>query len=101
MGTTNGRATLEPSSAPIAAVPVWDRWVRWWRRRSPPALFLASFVVLVAIGTIGLLTIPGLQRGPRLGGLEALFTMTSAVCVTGLTVVDTATRFTFWGQLWI
>jgi trk system potassium uptake protein len=73
------------------------------RRRplSPPAFFVASFAGLIAIGTLGLLTLPGLHAGPRLGFLDALFTMTSAVCVTGLIVVDTATTFTFWGQLWI
>lgn len=45
--------------------------------------------------------LPGLYTGAGLGVLDALFTMTSAVCVTGLIVVDTATYFTFWGQLWI
>ncbi|NJL81340.1 MAG: ATPase [Richelia sp. SM2_1_7] len=33
--------------------------------------------------------------------IVALFTATSAVCVTGLAVVDTGTDFSFWGQLWI
>jgi trk system potassium uptake protein TrkH len=79
----------------------WFRWLLLWRRLSPPALFMASFVVLIALGTAGLLWIPGLERGAPLGFLDALFTVTSAVCVTGLTVVDTATHFTFWGQLWI
>ena len=36
--------------------------------------------------------------GP-LGWLDALFTSTSAVCVTGLVVVDTATHFTPFGHL--
>lgn len=79
----------------------WFRWLVRWRRLSPPALFMASFVVLIAIGTAGLMWIPGLQTGPALGLIDALFTMTSAVCVTGLAVVDTATHFSFWGQLWI
>ena len=79
----------------------WFRWLLLWRRLSPPALFMASFVVLIAIGTTGLMTIAGLEHGKPLGFVEALFTMTSAVCVTGMTVVDTATHFTFWGQLWI
>jgi trk system potassium uptake protein TrkH len=57
--------------------------------------------LLIAIGTIGLLWLPGLYTGDRLRLIDALFTMTSAVCVTGLIVVDTATFFTFWGQLWI
>ena len=77
------------------------RWLLFWRRLAPPTLFLASFALLIVIGWLGLLLLPGLHHGPRLGPLDALFTMTSAVCVTGLIVVDTATRFTFWGQLWI
>jgi trk system potassium uptake protein TrkH len=50
---------------------------------------------------LGLLVLPGLYTGPRLGVVDAVFTAASAVCVTGLVVVDTATYFTFWGQAWI
>jgi trk system potassium uptake protein TrkH len=60
-----------------------------------------SFAVLVAIGTLGLLIGPGFYTGPRMGFIDALFTATSAVCVTGLIVVDTATAFTPLGQAWI
>jgi trk system potassium uptake protein TrkH len=78
-----------------------QRILRSWRRMSPPGFFVASFALLIAVGTAGLLWLPGLYRGPDLGLLDALFTATSAVCVTGLIVVDTATYFSFWGQLWI
>lgn len=64
-------------------------------------LFLISFLGLIAIGTAGFLVLPGLYTGPRLGFVDALFTATSAVCVTGLIVVDTATYFTPLGQAWI
>jgi trk system potassium uptake protein len=77
------------------------RWLLRWRRLSPPTLFLASFIVLIGICTAGLLVLPGLYTAEGLDPLDALFTATSAVCVTGLIVVDTATHFTFWGQLWI
>ena len=53
----------------------------------------------IAVGT-ALLMLPIAKAGP--GGaslLEALFTATSAVCVTGLTVVDTATYWTPLGQV--
>ena len=40
-------------------------------------------------------------RKPPLGLVDALFTATSAVCVTGLIVVDTATYFSIWGKLWL
>lgn len=79
----------------------WFRWLLVWRRLSPPALFIASFVVLIAIATAGLMWIPGLERGRPLGFVDAWFTMTSAVCVTGMSVVDTASHFTIWGQAWL
>jgi trk system potassium uptake protein TrkH len=79
----------------------WLRWMLFWRRLSAPTLSLASFALLILIGTAGLLWIPGLEVGTPLGVIDALFTMTSAVCVTGLVLVDTATHFTFAGQLWL
>lgn len=85
-----------------------DRWLAdprpkesFWRRLSPPQLFVGSFLLLILLGTIGLKTLPGLYTGTPLSWLDALFTATSAVCVTGLTVVDTATYFTPWGQAFI
>jgi len=55
----------------------------------------------VLFGTVGLKIIPGLYTGQPLSWLDALFTSTSAVCVTGLIVVDTATHFTLRGQAFI
>ena len=75
--------------------------VRRWQRMSAPSFFVISFAALIAAGTAGLMWLPGLYTGPGLGLIDATFTATSAVCVTGLIVVDTATHFTFWGQLWI
>ncbi|ACY47046.1 TrkH family potassium uptake protein [Rhodothermus marinus] len=73
----------------------------FWRRLSPPQLFVGSFLLLILLGTLGLKTLPGLYTGAPLSWLDALFTATSAVCVTGLIVVDTATYFTVWGQAFI
>jgi len=85
-----------------------DQWLassrpkeRFWRRLSPPQLFVGSFLLLILLGTLGLKTLPGLYTGPSLSWLDALFTATSAVCVTGLIVVDTATYFTPWGQAFL
>ena len=77
------------------------RLIRWYLGLSPHAFLVASFLLLIAAGTAGLLLIPELHAGAPLRPIDALFTITSAVCVTGLTVVDTATAFTLWGQLWI
>ncbi len=71
------------------------------RKLAPAELFVGSFLVLVVLGTLGLKLIPGLYTGEPLSWTDAVFTATSAVCVTGLTVVDTATHFTFAGQLLI
>ena len=96
------------STRPIAHdhwVNEWDvvrlRGVSFWHRLTPPQLFVLSFLLLVALGTIGLKVLPGLYTGEPLSWLDALFTATSAVCVTGLIVVDTATYFTGWGQAFI
>lgn len=75
--------------------------VSLWRRLSPSQLFAASFVLLIAVGTVGLKTIPGLYVNQPLSWLDALFTATSASCVAGLTVADTATDFTLAGQGWL
>lgn len=77
------------------------REVSGWRRLSAPQLFVLSFTGLIALGTLGLRLLPGLYTGERLGWLDALFTATSAACLTGLIVVDTATYFTFTGQLFL
>ena len=74
---------------------------RLWNRMRPAQLFVGSFLVLIAIGTLGFMLLPGLYTGQELGWLDAFFTATSAVCVTGLIVVDTATYFTTLGQIWI
>jgi trk system potassium uptake protein TrkH len=72
-----------------------------WRRLTAPQIFVGSFLFLIAVGTIGLKLIPGLHTGAPVSWLDALFTITSAVCVTGLIVVDTATVFTTLGQAWV
>jgi trk system potassium uptake protein len=60
-----------------------------------------GFLALMSIGTF-LLTLPiSTSTGTWNDPLVALFTATSAVCVTGHIVVDTGTHFSFWGQLFI
>ncbi len=73
----------------------------FWQRLTPPQLFVGSFLLLITLGTLGLKALPGLYTGEPLGWADAFFTATSAVCVTGLIVVDTATYFTPAGQAFI
>ncbi|MGC9326375.1 MAG: hypothetical protein ACP5I1_01955, partial [Candidatus Hinthialibacter sp.] len=67
---------------------------------SPAITVAASFFGLILLGALGLM-LPRATHGqiaPNISFLDALFTSTSAVCVTGLIVVDTATAFSRMGQ---
>jgi trk system potassium uptake protein len=64
---------------------------------SPAKILVGGFALLILVGAI-LLSLPVSARTGRLPFLDALFTATSAVCVTGLVVVDTGTYFTRFGQ---
>jgi potassium uptake TrkH family protein len=66
---------------------------------NPSTTFVVSFVLLIA-GGAALLSLPTMTTGKEsIPLIDALFTSTSATCVTGLIVVDTGTYFTFRGQL--
>src|SRR6478736_8307689 len=69
------------------------------RRVRPARSVVAAFAVATLLGT-GLLMLPISSRsGDGTNFFHALFTATSAVCVTGLTVVDTATHWSPFGQV--
>ncbi|MGE0491405.1 MAG: TrkH family potassium uptake protein [Vulcanimicrobiota bacterium] len=68
-----------------------------WPDLSPSQLMVLSFLALIGLGTL-LLSLPVCHASNKVGWLEALFTSTSAVCVTGLAVVDTATDYSLAGQ---
>jgi trk system potassium uptake protein TrkH len=71
----------------------------WFRRRHPTQLIVAAFAMGILIGA-GLLMLPFATKGPGSAGfVTALFTSTSAICVTGLIVVDTPTYWTQFGQI--
>lgn len=64
---------------------------------NPAQFFILSFLSVIFGGAL-LLMMPNATTAP-LSFVDALFTATSAVCVTGLIVVDTATEFTRFGQV--
>lgn len=68
---------------------------------SAPQLLVGSFAALILGGTAGFLVLPGLWVGERPGVIDALFMATSAVCVTGLSILDVSSRMTVWGQAWL
>lgn len=65
----------------------------------PAQTVVLSFAMVILVGTLLLMMPFATTDGEGLSFTESLFTATSAVCVTGLIVVDTATAFTVWG--WI
>lgn len=63
---------------------------------NPAQLFVISFLSIILLGSFLLMLPKATYHG--IFFIDALFTSTSAVCVTGLIVVDTATHFTTFGQ---
>lgn len=67
------------------------------QKLNPATLILLSFLLVIFTGTV-LLKIPVSTTSHQISWIDALFTSTSAVCVTGLTVVDTGSAFSVFGQ---
>jgi len=66
--------------------------------KNPTQTLIASFLVLIISGA-GLLMLPLASTGDNLSFVDALFTATSATCVTGLIVKDTGQDFSLMGQI--
>lgn len=64
----------------------------------PTQILVLGFLLLIAVGTL-LLNLPqASNNGESIGFINALFTSTSAVCVTGLVVVNTAAHWSTFGK---
>jgi trk system potassium uptake protein TrkH len=63
----------------------------------PASLVLISFIGAILLGTL-LLKLPIATQGGPIAWVDALFTAASAICVTGLTVLDPGSRFSLFGQ---
>ena len=70
----------------------------WLAGSSATQTICISFLLVIAVGTL-LLTLPISSRTGRLGVIDAMFTATSAACVTGLVVRDTWSQFSLFGQV--
>jgi trk system potassium uptake protein TrkH len=66
--------------------------------KNPTKTLIISFLVLIISGS-GLLMLPRASTGDNLSFVDALFTATSATCVTGLIVKDTGQDFSLMGQI--
>jgi len=66
---------------------------------NPPVLVMLTFFFTIFIGSLLLLLPAATSQGEETSLLGAIFTSTSATCVTGLIVYDTGMHFTLFGQL--
>ena len=68
------------------------------QRLTPPRIFILSFALLILAGAF-LLRLPFAASGAPLRFVDALFSSASAVCITGLTVIDLSKDLSFTGQI--
>lgn len=68
------------------------------RQLHPSIILVASFAFLILAGTAALWALPT-RSGTHIPLIDSLFMVTSAVCVTGLSVIDVGSQFTVWQQL--
>ena len=71
---------------------------KFLKQLSPPRIIAFGFLTVILLGSVLLILPFSLKDGVRLSYVDALYTSTSAVCVTGLTVVDTGNAFSPLGQ---
>ena len=69
------------------------------KKVNPASKIVIGFLLIILIGTLLLCLPVSSKDGSWFPFVDGLFTSTSAVCVTGLTVVDVAVHFTLFGQI--
>lgn len=75
-----------------------NMFIKKWTNLSAPRKLMFGFLTAIIIGSI-LLKMPfSLEQGVKISFLEALFTVVSAVCVTGLSVLDVSQTFSPFGD---
>lgn len=83
----------------ISALNKVKKMKNFQERLNPAKILVLGFAILILLGAC-LLTLPiAAENGEGLPFLNALFTSASAVCVTGLVVVDTGDTFSLFGEL--
>lgn len=71
-------------------------------KRQPPGRIIAfGFAAVILIGSLLLMLPCSIKEGQEIRYIDALYTSTSAVCVTGLLAIDTGTAFTPLGQFFV
>jgi trk system potassium uptake protein TrkH len=84
----------------------WERWPGFRSRPllaritlSPAQTILVGFAGLILVGTVLLMLPAATEDGRPAPFLDALFTATSATCVTGLVIYDTADHWSTFGEV--
>lgn len=73
-----------------------------WIKKQPPGRIIAlGFAAFILLGSLLLMLPCSIREGVELGYIDALYTSTSAVCVTGLIAVDAGDTFTPLGQFFL
>jgi len=96
----NRRSALAMSERPLApgqGSTVLARLEHWRRQLTVPQFTILTGLIVIAVGTV-LLASP-LCSSDSVGLWEALFTVTSAITVTGLSIIDVGRELTFFGQV--
>ena len=75
------------------------RWVWHKNNKSPFRIIIAGFLLVILLGSLLLMLPAATRAGVSTSFMDALFTATSAVCVTGLVIHDTAAYWSFFSQL--
>ena len=75
------------------------KFLKYMPRLSSTQIIACTFLALIFVGTLLLMLPMASASGESLSLINALFTATSASCVTGLVVVDTGTYFSTFGQI--
>lgn len=71
------------------------------KRQSPGRIIALGFALVILIGSLLLMLPCSIQDGVTVRYIDALYTSTSAVCVTGLIAIDAGNTFTPLGQFFL
>lgn len=72
--------------------------IKWVRELSPAKILMLGFLSVILLGGLLLLLPISARPGVKVHPIDAFFTATSAVCVTGLATIDTADNFNVFGR---
>lgn len=77
------------------------KMINFLKKQSPARILTVGFATVILLGSILLILPCSVKEGIQLKYIDSLYTSTSAVCVTGLVVVDSADTFTPLGQFFL